>query len=98
MPLTNWDNTEGRNTEWQFGKQIMFRTGDGYTTDLKVHGFLRKLYQTRHFKNVPSLPVVLIALIRSFYSHELIHWVNNDSHFAILLKDILSASSIEVEL
>ena len=98
MPLPNWEITEGGYPEWQFGRQIMFRTGNGHTADLKVHGFVRRLYRTEAFQNVPALPVVLLALIQSFCSQELIHWVNADTHFAIPLRDILSSRSVEADL
>ena len=98
MPLPNWDMTEGDNIDWAFGRQLMFRTGNGYQTDLKVHGFIRKLYRMQGFQNLSEIPVALIAMIRSFCSEELIHWANDTSHFAIPLSDILSAPSVEVKL
>ena len=78
-----------------WGKQLMFRTGNEHRTGLLVNGFVRRQYRTEQFEEVSLLPVVLIAMIQAYCSAELIHWVNEEFHAAIPLRDILSSPSEE---
>lgn len=91
-PLEEADDDWSTRHDWK--KQIMFRTGNGYQIDLIVNGFVRRQY--RKFRNMASMPVSLIGLIQSYYPEELIHWVNESQHFAIPLRDVLRAPSVDV--
>jgi len=71
--------------------ELMFRTGDREKSDVTVHGFIKR--QCREIKTLQMMPMVLITVIRCYFSEELIHWANERQHVAIPLLDILSAPS-----
>ena len=75
------------------GQPMMFRTGDKHKTDIMVHGFLRKLSRAHRMQ---TMPIVLVDLIQRYHSQELIHWVDENHHFAIPLEVILAADCQDV--
>ena len=89
-------NPSNRGPIWDTSKQMMFRTGNSNRTALAVCGYVRRLYRSEAFKEMPAMPVVLPKLMMAYWSQELIHWVTDQSHVAIRLQDILNAESNDV--
>merc|ERR1712228_817357 len=69
----------------------ILRTGGIDSNDEKlVIGFIRDCFNQKEFQNIQLPPSYLMKMISEKYNAETIHFIQNNIHWAIHLKDILA--------
>ena len=72
------------------GRCRVVRSGGVDSKDeILVIGFIKQCFKMKEFKHLQVPPVYIMILIANRYSAEMIHWLKDNNHYGIYLKDIL---------
>eukprot|EP01083_Nonionella_stella_P104338 298886_1 len=69
----------------------LVRSGGGIYDEILVVGYIKTLFGLLEFAHLQLPPIHITILVSKFYVMETLHWIDDEDHFAISIKDILSS-------
>ena len=90
--------------EWQLRKstivlpkkehcKLLITGGFESKDEVLVIGYIRNCFQSKEFENIQLPPTYIMMMVAERYRAEMIHWIKDNEHHAIYLKDLLSSLS-----